>query len=122
MADKIDKSLNQGPRGSAVIPGEEVLEEAVQQEGAAPASEILLCESDDEEVQRSTMARRPVKRQASESAPASVRKQRVLPSSAMMPKVGARGPKKIEPSGHAPRPHAPVQNSKAKSSPSHLQV
>ena len=32
MADKIDKSLNQGPRGSAVIPGEEVLEEAVQQE------------------------------------------------------------------------------------------
>jgi len=32
MEDKIDKSLNQGPRGSAVIPGEEIVQEAVQQE------------------------------------------------------------------------------------------
>ena len=32
MADKIDKSLTQGPRGSAVIPGEEIIQEAVQQE------------------------------------------------------------------------------------------
>ncbi|MHA1215671.1 MAG: hypothetical protein ACTSPG_10250 [Candidatus Hodarchaeales archaeon] len=32
MADKIDKSLTQGPRGSAVIPGEEQITEAVEQE------------------------------------------------------------------------------------------
>ncbi len=33
MADKIDKSLTQGPRGSAVIPGEEVIQEAEDGEG-----------------------------------------------------------------------------------------
>ena len=32
MADKVDKSLTQGPRGSAVIPGEEQITEAIQQE------------------------------------------------------------------------------------------
>ena len=32
MADKIDKSLTQGPRGSAVIPGEEQITEAIEQE------------------------------------------------------------------------------------------
>jgi hypothetical protein len=31
MADKIDKSLTQGPRGSAIIPGEEQIQEAVQE-------------------------------------------------------------------------------------------
>ena len=31
MADKIDKSLTQGPRGSAIIPGEKQIQEAVQE-------------------------------------------------------------------------------------------
>ena len=30
MADKIDKSLTQGPRGSVQIPGEEEITEAVE--------------------------------------------------------------------------------------------
>ena len=34
MADKIDKSLTQGPRGSVNIPGDEQVEEAIQQEVA----------------------------------------------------------------------------------------
>ena len=32
MADKVDKSLTQGPRGSAIIPGEEQIQEAVVEE------------------------------------------------------------------------------------------
>ena len=32
MADKVDKSLTQGPRGSAIIPGEEQIEEAIVEE------------------------------------------------------------------------------------------
>ena len=32
MADKIDKSLTQGPRGSVNIPGQEEIQEAVEQE------------------------------------------------------------------------------------------
>ncbi len=32
MADKIDKSLTQGPRGSAIIPGEEQIQEAIVEE------------------------------------------------------------------------------------------
>jgi len=31
MADKIDKSLTQGPRGSAIVPGEEKIQEAVEE-------------------------------------------------------------------------------------------
>ena len=31
MADQVDKSLTQGPRGSAIIPGEEQIQEAVQE-------------------------------------------------------------------------------------------
>ena len=31
MADKIDKSLTQGPRGSVTIPGEEELTEKIQE-------------------------------------------------------------------------------------------
>ena len=34
MADKVDKSLTQGPRGSAIIPGEEQITEAIT--GALP--------------------------------------------------------------------------------------
>jgi hypothetical protein len=32
MADKVDKSLTQGPRGSAIIPGEEQIQEAIVEE------------------------------------------------------------------------------------------
>ena len=32
MADKVDKSLTQGPRGSAIIPGEEQIKEAIVEE------------------------------------------------------------------------------------------
>ena len=32
MADKVDKSLTQGPRGSAIIPGEEQIHEAIVEE------------------------------------------------------------------------------------------
>ena len=38
MADKIDKSLTQGPRGSVNIPGDEQVEEAIQQEVAIEES------------------------------------------------------------------------------------
>ena len=31
MADKIDKSLTQGPRGSVTLPGEEEIQEAVEE-------------------------------------------------------------------------------------------
>ena len=34
MADKIDKALTQGPRSSVNIPGEEKIEEAIEQEVA----------------------------------------------------------------------------------------
>ena len=31
MADKIDKSLTQGPRGSVTVPGEEQIQETVEE-------------------------------------------------------------------------------------------
>ncbi len=31
MADKIDKSLTQGPRGSVTVPGEEQIQESVEE-------------------------------------------------------------------------------------------
>ena len=48
MADKIDKSLTQGPRGSVQIPGEEEITEAVetsveaQQEAPGPVELSLI--------------------------------------------------------------------------------